>query len=102
MRRMHSRETKLAACRRAESGMETKASITRDLGISPTLLEKWLSQHRAKGDDAFDGSPWREHAKSPESRVRELEAALGRAHLEIDFLNECLGKLSRTQPKGPK
>lgn len=98
VRRQFSRDIKLEACRRAEAGGETKAHICREFAISASLLEKWLEQFRAKGEEAFDGTPWRPEAGNPEARVRQLEAALGRAHLEIEFLKECLGKFGR--PKG--
>ncbi len=57
MRRTFSREVKLEACRRAESGLETKSGICRELALSPNTLENWLKQYRAKGDEAFDGAP---------------------------------------------
>jgi len=35
---------------------------------------------------------WRAVPQAPESRVRELEAALGRTHLEIELLKDALAK----------
>lgn len=63
------------------------------------MLDRWVEQYRAKGEEAFQGEPWRVNVATPEARVRELEAALGRAHLELEFMKEALGKL--TPRRGP-
>lgn len=94
MRRKFPREFKLDVCRKAESGESSKSRLCREHALSPTLLDRWVAQFRAKGEEAFSGDAWRPLSLSPEARVRELEAALGRAHLEIEFLQEALGKLS--------
>jgi len=93
MRRSFARDFKLEVCRQVESGESTKARVCREHSLSATLLDRWVDQYRALGDKAFSGSEWRAHAKDPEARVRELEAALGRAHLELEFMREALGKL---------
>jgi transposase-like protein len=93
MRRSFSREFKLEICQLVESGGSSKSRICREHSLSGSVLDRWLEQYRALGDNAFSGSEWRVHTKDPESRVRELEAALGRAHLELEFMREALGKL---------
>lgn len=93
MRRTFSREFKLDLCTKVESGELSKARACREHALSDSVLERWVEQFRAKGADAFSGEPWRISPSSPETRVRELEAALGRAHLEIEFLQEAVGKL---------
>lgn len=92
LRRTFTREFKLELCRLAESGELSKSRICREHALCPTVLDRWIDQFRAKGDEAFDGGSWRPRSAAPESRIRELEAALGRAHLEIEFLQEALGK----------
>ena len=101
-RRIFPREFKLSVCREIESGLCTQGAICRQHGLSPTGLSKWLAQFRAKGDDAFQGDPWRESAHGPDARVRELEAALGRAHLEIDLLKLALEKKPSRPGNGAK
>ena len=91
-RRTFSREFKLALCREVEAGLLSKSQACRTHALSDTLLAKWLDQYRAKGDDAFEGKDWRASTLSPEAKVRELEAALGRAHMEIEFLKEVISK----------
>ncbi len=93
MRRRFSREFKLDACRRVEAGESSKARLCREHALTPSLLDRWVSQYRAMGEEAFSGEAWRPSSLGPEARIRELEAALGRAHLENEFLREALGKL---------
>ncbi len=93
MRRTFTREFKLDVSKRAESGEVSKARLCRDHALSSAMLDRWIDPYRAKGEEAFAGGGWRESVQSPDARVRELEAALGRAHLEIEFLQEAVGKL---------
>jgi transposase-like protein len=94
MRRTFTREFKLDVCQKAESGESSKARLCREHALSPSMLDRWIEQYRARGEEAFSGAGWRAAVHTPDARVRELEAALGRAHLEIEFLQEALGKLS--------
>jgi transposase-like protein len=91
-RRTFAREFKLSICREVESGSLSKGQACRTHALSATLLAKWLDQYRAKGEEAFDGADWRAMTLSPEARTRDLEAALGRAHMEIELLREALAK----------
>jgi transposase-like protein len=93
MRRSFTRKFKLDVCQKAESGEASKSRLCREHALSPSMLDRWIEQYRAKGDDAFTGSGWRASSPTPDARIRELEAALGRAHLEIEFLQEAVGKL---------
>lgn len=94
MRRSFSREFKLDVCQKVGSGEISKSRICREQSLSPSVLERWLEQYRAKGDQAFQGQVWRGSPQTPEARVKELEASLGRAHLELEFMKEVLGKLT--------
>jgi transposase-like protein len=92
MRRSFSRDFKLEVCQLVESGGSTKTRVCREHSLSPSMLDRWVEQYRALGDKAFSGSEWRVHAKDPEARVRELDAAL----------REALGKLGpRSGRKSP-
>lgn len=101
-RRTFTREFKLDVCRRIEEGTLSKALACREHALGATILSNWLSQYRAKGEDAFDGGDWRPRALTPETKVRELEAALGRAHLEIELLREALAKKPSPPRTGAK
>lgn len=101
-KRSFTREFKLTLCRDLEDGKITQGQACREHALSGTLVRNWLSQFRAKGEQAFSGDAWRASTLEPESRVRELEASLGRAHLEIEFLREVLAKKSSPPRSGSK
>jgi transposase-like protein len=97
MRRSFTREFKLELCQKVEIGQLSKAQACREHDLSPSLLDRWMERYRDKGASAFDG----QKPVSEQARVKELEGSLGRAHLEIEFLREALGKLGvpvRRQP----
>jgi len=93
-RRVHTREFKLDLCTRIEVGELTKAQASREHRIAPSLLDRWLSQFRDVGREAFSDSATEELDR--DRRIRQLEEALGQAHLEIKILREALLK------KGPR
>lgn len=89
-RRTYTREFKLDLCVRIESGEFTKAQAAREHRLSPTLLDRWVSQFREVGKHAFEDSASEELDK--DRRIRQLEEALGSAHLDIKILREALLK----------
>lgn len=89
MKRTFSREFKLSVCEQVRLGQITKAAACREHSLSGSLLDGWMAKYSEKGQDAFkDATPF-----DPDRRIKELEASLGRAHLENEFLREALGKL---------
>jgi transposase-like protein len=68
-RRKFTREFKLAAVRRLESGI-SMAEVARGLEVSPNLLHRWS-----------------------EGQIAELERKIGRQAVEIDFLKGCLQRI---------
>jgi transposase len=89
-RRSYTREFKLDLCARVESGDLTRAQACREHRLSESLLDRWLRQFRESGKAAFEGSASEELDK--ERRIRQLEEALGQAHLEIKILRDALLK----------
>lgn len=88
-RRSFTKEFKIDLCQRVALGQLSKTAACRECSLSPSLLDRWMAQYEAKGQGAFDnGGP-----VNLERRVKELEASLGRAHMENEFLREALGKL---------
>lgn len=89
VRRTFSREFKLDLCQKIKLGQCSKTAACREYGLSNGLMDRWVSQFELKGQAAFpeDGPV------DLQRRVKELEASLGRAHLENEFLKEALGKL---------
>jgi hypothetical protein len=53
-----------------------------------------MLKYRMEGTNAFGA------AEDLEAKVKELEASLGRAHLENEFLREALGKLGVPVKRG--
>ena len=97
MRRTFSREFKLDVCEQVKLGKKTKAASCREHSLSPSLLDGWLTQYEKKGLSAF--AP--DAPLDLQRRVKELEASLGRAHLENEFLREALGKLGTPARRSP-
>ena len=93
-RREYTREFKLDLCTRIEVGELTKAQASREHRISASVLDRWVSQFREAGRGAFTDSTAEEVDR--DRRIRQLEEALGQAHLEIKILREALLK------KGPR
>jgi len=89
VRRTFSREFKLDLCHRVKIGQISKAAACRQHSLSWSLLDGWVKRYEERGQSAFsDSAP-----VDLERRVKELEASLGRSHLENEFLREALGKL---------
>lgn len=95
-RRTFSREFKRQVARQVLSGEVRLAQVCREHSLCQTLVRKWRDQYRLFGELA-----WPEHQAhpsvapaepEPEARIAELEAALGRAHLEIELLQRTLKK----------
>lgn len=87
-KRTFTREFKLDLCQKVRLGQLSKMAACREHALSPTLLDRWLDRYDREGLAAFSDKP-----VSPDQRIKELEASLGRAHLENEFLREALGKL---------
>jgi transposase len=106
VKRAYSREFKLSVARQLVSGQKRLSQICREHGICESVVRRWQLQYESRGENA-----WTEETKPPvsgkslegisadepaflQARVQELEAALGRAHLEIEFLKMALEKKS--------
>jgi transposase len=104
VKRAYSREFKLSVARQLVSGQKRLSQICREHGICESVVRRWQLQYESRGENA-----WTEETKPPatnregpggetddqaclRARVQELEAALGRAHLEIEFLKMALEK----------
>lgn len=97
MRRTFTREFKLSLCEQVKLGKQTKSGACREHSLSPSLLDRWMVQYESKGHGAFSETA----PVDLERRVKELEASLGRSHLENEFLREALGKLGIPTKRQP-
>ena len=98
------REFKLQLVREIEAGTSSMAELARRHEVHPNLIHKWVTQYRAKGDEAFkhdivgDGS-------APEAKIAELEQTIGQLTVENRFLKKLLRRFestSRTSPGGQR
>ena len=88
-RRKFTREFKLGAIERRESGASV-AAVARVLEVSPSLLQRWRQEFRESPGRAFPGAGQR---RLDPDRVAQLERKIGQQTLEIDFLKECLQRI---------
>lgn len=90
-RRKFTREFKLEAIERLESGASV-AAVARALEVSPGLLQRWRQEFRKSPGTAFSGAGKR--GLDPD-RVAQLERKIGQQTLEIDFLKRCLQRIEQ-------
>jgi transposase len=90
-RRKFTREFKLDAMERLESGASV-AAVARALEVSPSLLQRWRQEFRESPGRAFPGAGKR---RLDPDRVAQLERKMGQQTLEIDFLKGCLQRIEQ-------
>lgn len=94
LRRTFSSELKTEIVRNLEKGRTTVAAVCREFDVSASSVYNWLNKYSRhlhsnhpivmqKDSEAYK-------TKELEKKVKDLEAALGRKQLEIDFLNRLL------------
>jgi transposase len=100
-KRTFSREFKLQVARQLITGEKGLAQLCREHALCQSLVRHWRTQYEQHGENAWlDQQPGPVEADA-QARIAALEAALGRAHLEIDFLRRALSLLEkRGSPSG--
>src|SRR6202162_5692465 len=88
-RQQYSRELKIATMRELDAG-KSMAHVAREYQLSPSRLDVWKAEGRAKGELAFPGQGGRPQAKSDAERMAQLERKIGQQTMEIDFLKKAL------------
>ena len=94
MKRTFSREFKRQVASQALAGEKGMAQLCREYGLCQTLVRRWRDQYQQLGEAAWPDSihPIEAAELDAEGRIAELEAALGRAHLENEMLRRALKK----------
>lgn len=93
-RRTFSSELKIKIVRDLEKGKATVAGIVREYDVGQTSVYRWLnkySRHLHSNHPIvmqMDSEAYK--SKELEKRIQELQAALGRKQMEIDFLNRMI------------
>ena len=95
-KRTFAREFKLQVVRALEQGEKSLAQTCREHSLCQTLVRHWREQYRNKGENAWlEEQPGGQVDADPQARITALEGALGRAHLEIDFLRQALSRAEK-------
>jgi len=94
-RRSYSREFKEEAVRLAEEPGRSGHQVALELGVPPSVLNRWRKQLAAKGPEACPGKGrW----SAQDEEVRRLTRELARVTEEREILKKALAIFS----KGPK
>ena len=90
-KRSFSREFKLHVVRQLVSGEKRFAQLCREHNLCQTLLRRWRDQYDQRGENAWlDQDAGCLVDPEAQTRIAALEAALGRATLENEFLRHAL------------
>jgi transposase-like protein len=91
-RRRFTAEFKARVVLEVISGAKTQAEVAREHRIKPDLLARWKRQFLENASSLFErGSPDHE----AETRIAELEQALGRKTLELEVAKKASNIFSR-------
>ena len=85
-RRTFTREFKVAAIKRLQSGIPV-GRVARELQVNANQLHSWKRQFEDKPNSAFSGEGRR---RGEETQVAELERKIGQLTMENDFLKKAL------------
>jgi transposase len=95
-KRVFSREFKLEVVRQLVSGQKRLAQLCREHSLCDTLVRRWREQYERDGEHAWlDPEALDPSRRDAEARIAQLEAALGRATLENEFLRHALKTASK-------
>jgi len=83
------------------AGRHRMAEVCREHRLSKTLVRQWRKEYGEQGAGAWQAAvETKAQRAAVERQVAELEAALGRATLEIEFLQRALKRAGLPFPPG--
>ena len=84
-------------------GGKSVAAVCREYHVGEAAFRRWRKEYQAQQDAAAEnqGELTRELAAA-RRRIDELEGALGRATLEVDFMKRCFKRAGLPFPNAPK
>src|SRR6201982_3376830 len=88
-RRTFTREMKLAAVQRLETGSSI-AEVARAFEVNSNVLHRWRREFREGPGNAFPGLGKK---RWDDTQQAKLERKIGQQTLEIDFLKGCLQRI---------
>ena len=94
-KRSFSREFKLQVVRQLVTGEKRISQVCREHDLCQTLVRRWREQYEQDGEHAWREAQSGQVGANAQARIAALEAALGRAHLENEFLRQALEVLAK-------
>ena len=93
-RRRFTREFKREAVRQVVEGHRTQKDVAGELGLSATLLGRWIKQHRSDPEQSFPGNG---KLKARDKEVEDLRRQVARLKGELSFLKKVSGYFAKNQ-----
>lgn len=82
-------------------GGKRVSEICREYKVCETAFRRWLKQYRADQQSASaSGETAVRELREARQRIEELEAALGRSAMEVDFLKRAFKRVGIPFPSG--
>jgi transposase len=101
-KRSFDREFKLQVVRQWISGEKRLAQLCREHQLAESMVRRWREQYEHEGENAWPEAADLVVERDAPQRIRELEAALGRAHLEIELLRRALKQAEKGGSTPPR
>jgi transposase len=102
-RRTFSAEFKRKVVEEHLKGGKRVSEICREYQLSDSLLRSWREKYQANG---LPGEASREdltrELREAQRRIEQLEGALGRASMELDFMKRAFKRAGIPFPSGPR
>lgn len=99
--RRHSPQFKQQVVEGILAGERSMAQVCREHQLSKTLVRTWRKEYQARGPAAFRPLEEAERERQAlQEQIGSLEAALGRATLENEFLKRALRRAGLPFPSG--
>ena len=91
-RKNYDNEFKREAIRLVLEDGRKASEVERNLGITPTLVSRWIREMSEDSEYAFPGKG---HLKAPEDKVRNLQRENERLRRERDILKKAIAVFSK-------
>jgi transposase-like protein len=101
-KRSFDREFKLQVVRQWTSGEKRLALLCREHQLAESMVRSFREQYEQEGENAWPEAADLLIERDALQRIRELEAALGRAHLEIELLRRALKQAEKGGSTPPR
>lgn len=87
-KRKFTREFKIHVYEEVESKVKTQAEVIREYSLAPSVLSGWVTAYRKDPNGCFTGRE-KYPMDTSAAKIKELEAALGRATYELQVAKEA-------------